>query len=120
MPIAFTCGGLNKRTQFQYEGNLDDGVIIYFPSGNIKIDHDFFMAIINHFKGKEILGGFSMTNPPPDGFGQWVKSNSKRLNRKGLTPRHGSFIAAVLRDMGFLQCRLAGSAVILKFNDQQA
>jgi hypothetical protein len=115
MPIIFTCGGSAKRTQFTYEGDFDNGVTIRFPSGDIRISHGFLRAAIDHFSGREVKGGFSMTNPTPGGFGQWVETNSGALNESPLTPRHGSFIAAILREMGYLQCRLDGNAVILEF-----
>lgn len=115
MPTIFTCGGPAKRTQFTYEGNFDNGVTIRFASGDTKICNDFMKAAVDHFRGREVMGGFSMTNPSPGGFGQWVEKHSRALNTTPLTPRHGSFIAAILQEMGYLQCRLDGNAVILKF-----
>ena len=115
MPTIFTCGGPAKRTKFSYEGDFDNGVTIKFASGDTRITHDLLKAAIDYFRGKDVKGGFSMTNPIPGGFGQWVESNSKALNATPLTPRHGSFIAAILREMGYLQSRLDGNAVILKF-----
>lgn len=108
MPIIFTCGGTTKRTEFAYDGDFDSGVIIKFASGNIEVSHTFLKASIDHFRGREVRGGFSMTNPTPGGFGQWIESKSKTLNMTPLTPRHGSFIAAILREMGYLHCRLDG------------
>jgi hypothetical protein len=115
MPTIFTCGGPAKRTQFTYEGDLDNGVTIQFASGATKITHGLLKAAIDYFRGREVKGGFSMTNPTPGGFGQWVATNSMALSATTLTPRHGSFIAAILREMGYLQSRLDGNAVILKF-----
>lgn len=115
MPTIFTCGGPAKRTQFTYEGDFDNGVTIKFVSGDTRITHDLLKAAIDYFRGKEVKGGFSMNNPISGGFGQWVESNSKFLNTTPLTPRHGSFISAILREMGYLQSRLDGNAVILKF-----
>ena len=34
MPTIFTCGGPAKRTEFTYDGDFDNGVIIKFASGN--------------------------------------------------------------------------------------
>ena len=115
MPTIFTCGGPAKRTRFTYEGNLENGVIIRFASGDIRVTQRLLKAAINFFRGKEVKGVFSMTNPTAGGFGQWVETNSNSLNSTSLTPRHGSFIAAILREMGYLQCRLDGNAVILEF-----
>ena len=115
MPTIFTCGGPAKRTQFTYEGDFDKGVTIKFASGDTRITHGLLKAAIDYLRGREVKGGFSMTNPTSGGFGQWVETNSKALNAIPLTPRHGSFIVAILREMGYLQCRLDGNAVILKF-----
>lgn len=115
MPTIFTCGGPARRTQFDYEGDFDNGVTIRFASGDTRISHGLLRAATDYFRGKEVKGGFSMTKPTPGGFGQWVESHSRTLNTTPLTPRHGSFIAAILRDMGYLQCHIDGNAVILEF-----
>ncbi len=82
----------------------------------MKVSHELLKAAIDQFKGKEIRGGFSMTNPTSGGFGEWVENKSKILNKTSLTPRHGSFVAAILQEEGYLKCALDGNAVILKFN----
>ncbi len=116
MQTIFTCGSSGQRTKFTYEGNIDNGVTLKFASGDIEISRDVFREAINQFRGKNIKGGFSMTNPIPGGFGFWVQNKSKELNNTSLTPRHGSFVAAILREEGYIQCTLDGNAVILKFN----
>jgi len=116
MPTIFTCGSPGRRTQFTYEGNIDNDVILKFPSGNIEISSKLLKEAINHFKGKVVRGGFSMTCPTPGGFGEWVQNESKILNKTSLTPRHGSFIAAILQKEGYLRSTLDGNTVILKFN----
>ena len=115
MPIIFTCGSPSKRTEFMYDGDINRGVTIKFASGNTEISHTLLNAVIDHFRGREVRGGFSMTNPTPGGFGQWIMNKSKSLNEIPLSPRHGSFLAAILRDLGYLDCHLDGNAVILKF-----
>lgn len=116
MPRIFTCGSPGMRTEFAYEGNIDNGVILKFTSGNVKVSHELLKAAIDQFKGKEIRGGFSMTNPTRSGFGEWVENKSKILNKTSLTPRHGSFVAAILHEESYLKCTLDGNAVVLKFN----
>jgi len=115
MPTIFTCGNPGKRTEFTYEGDIYTGVILKFTSGDKIVSAEFLRAASDEFRGKEIRGGFSMDNPPPDGFGAWVQDKSKKLNKTSLTPRHGSFIAAILQEAGLLSCRLEGNAVILTF-----
>ncbi len=115
MPTIKTCGGPHRATAFSYEGSMQGGFVIIFDSGNIPLAGEFLQAIITEFRGKTIRGGFKMDDPPPDGFGKWVQDNSNLLNGHFLTPRHASFIAAILRHEGYLNCRLDGNAVILDF-----
>ena len=56
-----------------------------------------------------------MTAPTSDGLGEWVQNNSRRLNKVSLTPRHASFIAAILVSEGKITSRLRGNAVYLHF-----
>jgi hypothetical protein len=114
MPTTRTCG---TGKQFIYQGSIDDGVVLQYRSCKVKVCSEFLKAIIDQFKGKVVKGGFSMTNPPIDGVGHWVLDNSKTLNVTPLSPRHGSHIAAILRDTGYLEANLDGNAVILKFVD---
>jgi len=116
MPTIFTCGGPGKSKTFTYEGDRESGVIIKYAYSPVEVSPLFLKAAIGHFKGKEVKGGFSMTDPPPGGFGYWVQNQSKTLNKTPLTPRHGSHIAAILREMGYLQCRTEGNTVIVTFN----
>jgi hypothetical protein len=67
------------------------------------------------FQGRRILGGFSETNPTPDGFGEWVRDNSNH-NSQPLTPRHASRIAAILVAERYAGSDRDGNAVIIKFD----
>jgi len=115
MPRIRTCGGPQRATEFSYEGSIQRGFVIFFDTANISLASEFLQAIITKFRGRSIRGGFKMDDPPPDGFGKWVQDTSKQLNGQSLTPRHASFIAAILRHEGFLNYRLDGNAVILDF-----
>lgn len=117
MPRIKTCGGPQRATEFSYEGSVRTGVVITFDKApSVTLTAAFFQAIITEFRGRSIRGGFKMDDPPPDGFGTWVQDNSAWLNNQSLTPRHASFIAAILRHEEYLNCRLEGNAVILVFN----
>lgn len=116
MPRTTTCGGFHRATEFSYQGSIKTGFVVNFDSGNISLAKAFLQAIINEFRGKTIRGGFKMDNPPAYSFGKWVQDNSDLLNGRQLSPRHASFIAAILRNEGYLNCRLDGNAVILDFN----
>jgi hypothetical protein len=112
--VIWTLGHYNKRTQFSYDGNVNVGVTLRFKA-NLFISAQFFHSILEHFTGKTVEGGFSMTNSPRDGYGYWVAENSSKLNGIRLTPRHASFIAAILAHEGFITSSLDGNAVILHF-----
>jgi len=109
-----TLGRPHRATEFNYGGNVDDGVTLLFK-GNPQISSDFFQAILVSFNGQTIPGGFNMTNPTPGGFGEWVNNNSVELNVQRLTPRHASFIAAILVHEGRIESELQGNAVYLHF-----
>jgi hypothetical protein len=49
------------------------------------------------------------------GFGEWVRKESSRLNSRKLTPRHGSFMAAILCSEAGVKPSLVGNTVVLKF-----
>ena len=115
MMRIITCGGSQRATEFSYEGSIQAGFVIMFDTANVSLTREFIQTIITEFRGRSIRGGFKMDDPPPDGFGKWVQDNSARLNSQSLTPRHASFIAAILRHDGYLNCRLEGNAVILDF-----
>ena len=114
MPRIETLGGTNKRTTFTYEGTVSDGVVLTSQS-NLPISSRVFETALKEFEGRTVRGGFSMTTPPPDGFGAWIQANSKALNRRKLTSRHGSFIAAILVHEGRIGHRRIGNAIFLEF-----
>jgi hypothetical protein len=111
---AFTLGSAGRKMRFTYTGNVPSGTTLDF-TGNPCISADFFQAILAKFDGLSVPGGFSMTNPKPGGLGEWVAKNSSRLNPVQLTPRHASFIAAILDHEGYISSSLDGNAVILHF-----
>ena len=114
MPTIWTLGSGGKRTQFEYTGTVADGVVLHF-SGNPRVSAEFFQAILDTFEGQTIPGGFSMTDPTPGGLGEWIRNNSPQLNPVPLTPRHGSFIAAILVREGRITSHLVGNGIKLTF-----
>ncbi len=114
MKKLFTLGHPSKCTEFTYRGSARDGVTLD-QTGAPRIDAAFFTAALAQFAGSDIKGGFSMTDPPRDGFGEWVLKNSPVLNSRALSPRHGSFMAAILCDEAGVLSRLEGLAVWLTF-----
>ena len=114
MQRATTLGGPSKRAAFDYDGDLDRGVVLQHKVP-VTIRPEFFVAIRRAFAGKTVVGGFSMTDPAPNGFGAWVQEHSLALNGSTLTPRHASFVAAVLLHEGAARHSLRGNAVYLHF-----
>ena len=114
MPRIWTLGAPNKKTQFDYSGSVDTGATLLF-NAKPRVSPEFFKAILGHFNGKTVPGGFSMTDPTPGGFSQWVEANSKELNDVSLSPRHASFIAAILVCEGFITSSLKGNSAFLHF-----
>jgi hypothetical protein len=113
MRTTTTCG---RVTLFTYSGSIEEGVVLHHNSGDVPVRAEFFNAILEKFRGRTVKGGFKMDDPPRDGFGCWVQEQSGALNRRQLTPRHGSFIAAVLRDAGYVECWMEERSVMLRFN----
>lgn len=79
------------------------------------VSRAFLQAILRRFRGQAVAGGFSMTHPTPRGLGEWVRDHSRNINLLSLTPRHASFIAAVLVHEGYITHTLKGNAVYLRF-----
>lgn len=114
MPKIWTLGSANRRTQFTYAGSVSTSVTLMF-TGKPYISSEFFRTVLARFKGSIVAGGFNMTDPTPGGLGQWVEKNSKRINSLSLSPRHASFIAAILVHEGLITSSLKGNAVYLHF-----
>ena len=112
MPTTTTCG---RAVPFNYSGSIEEGVTINHTSGDVPVRAEFFNSIIDQFRGQTVRGGFKMDDPPSNGLGWWVQEHSAAQNGRRLTPRHGSFIAAILRDAGVLECSMDGRSVVLKF-----
>lgn len=110
-----TCG--RNPTRFEYTGSVDEGVILHFDTGDANVSKKLFVDLLSNFaKRKDVKAGVSMTSPPSDGIGAWVQENSRKYNSGNqLTPRHASFIIAILLHEKKIECRLNGNAVIVDF-----
>jgi hypothetical protein len=117
MPKISTLGPPRKRTEFTYTGDTQTGVTLHFTSGKPRVSAEFFKAIIDEFRGRTVPGGFREDLPKPRGLGEWVENNSAKLNVIRLTPRHASFIAAILVHEGLITSSLRGNGVYLHFKD---
>lgn len=108
-----TLGSKGKRTWFEYQGNVKQGTTLSF-SGKPFISPKLYNAALRSFSNQTIKGGFSMTDPIPGGFGEWIRDNSSKYSRR-LTPRHGLFISAILVNEGYIRSSLIGNLIILHF-----
>lgn len=104
-----TCGN-NPRT-FLYNGDALHGVVIQHTNATYKVSHAVFSDLLDHFIGKIVPGGFSTTNPIPGGVGEYLSHQTIQP----LTPRHGSFICAILRHENFVTCRTEGNTIMVHF-----
>jgi len=109
-----TLGGGRKKKQFWYKGSVGIGVVLQ-QSGKPKIDAGFFQAALDYFSGKTVDGGFREDAAPQSSFGEWIEQASPRLNSRKLTPRHGSFMAAILCNEAGVQHSLKGNKIVLSF-----
>jgi hypothetical protein len=109
-----TLGPERRRTSFSYYGSTSIGVTLQ-QTGNPVIDAGFFEAALQHFAGREVKGGFKEDDPSSGGFGEWVQSTSAKSNSRKLTPRHASFMAAILCHEAGVESWLDGNAVWLRF-----
>jgi hypothetical protein len=105
MPTISTLSG---RAKFEYTLDGQGGFFIEY-TGRPHISREFILKIQSTFKNKTVPGGFNVTDPILGGFGEWIKNNSR------YTPRHGSHIAAVLKDLGIIKRSYDQKPIMLEF-----
>jgi hypothetical protein len=112
----WTLGPPKRRKEFCYSGSIQSGVVLD-QSGHPRIDARVFAEALKHFAGETVYGGFKEDDPTSGGLGEWLQRASPGLNSRRLTPRHGSFVAAILCAEGNVRHLLEGNAVVLHFPD---
>jgi len=105
MPVISTLSG---SSEFEYTPDGLGGFFIEY-TGRPHITKELIQKIQIAFENKSVPGGFSMTDPIPHGFGEWIQKNSS------FTPRHGSHIAAVLKEMGVIKGSIVKKSIMLQF-----
>lgn len=115
MPVCRTLGTPGRAVRFEYTGNVKQGVEIIYDSCTVKVSGSFFDHVLTQFRGKKVAGGFCVTNTPVNGFGNWIKQNSRR-NSQDLNPGNGSRVAAILVHEKYATSNRIGNAVFLTFN----
>lgn len=118
MPRIQTLSHPNRRTWFEYDGNVKTGVELR-QKVKTKIPPRLFTEALQHFAGQKVTGGFNMTDPASDGFGTWVAQHAKEFTGRTLTPRHASFIAAILVRETHVRASRKGNAVVLHFSSSR-
>ena len=109
MPTISTLSG---RTNFEYTLDGNGGFFIEY-TGRPHISKELIDKIKTAFRNKIVPGGFGMTDPMPDGFGEWIQDNSN------FSPKHGSHIAAVLKDLGIIKRSYGQRPIMLEFYSLQ-
>ena len=107
-------GAGKKKKPFSYKGSVRTGVVLQ-QSGKPKIDARFFLEALYHFSGRTVYGGFREDAAPRDSFGKWIEQSSPRFNSRKLTPRHGSFMAAILCNESGVRHSRKGNKIVLSF-----
>jgi len=74
-----------------------------------------FFAILEHFSGQSVIGGFDRDNPPEEGVGYFIQQYSSAKLQNSIPPLNGTHIIAILRDENFVTVRKDGSTVIVDF-----
>ena len=115
MPDATTLGGPGKAVTFDYTGSVREGIVIHYDYANVSVGRELLNLALTAFRGRRVPGGFAEDHPTPNGFGEWVRGNSKH-NSQPLTPRHASRIAAILVVEGYATSDREGNAVFIRFN----
>jgi len=105
MPIIQTLSG---SSEFKYTPDGAGGFFIEY-TGRPHITRELIQSIQTAFENKLVPGGFNMTDPTPNGFGEWIQENSP------FTPRHASHIAAVLKEMGVIRESIGKKPIMLQF-----
>lgn len=104
-----TCG--KNPTTFSYKGDAQHGVLIQHQRVSYEVIHKVFEDLLTQFAGRTIPGGFSMTAPISGGVGEYLSHQSIQA----LTPRHGSFICAILRHEKLVTCSMSGNSIMVHF-----
>jgi formylmethanofuran dehydrogenase subunit B len=114
-----TCGHPSKAKSFKYLGTVDCGVTILYPNaGPVNVPAAVFARIRYDLRGQSLAGGFDMQDAPAGGFGAWLNQTFPEYS-----PRHGSHIAAIMRDAGWVKCTVEntpGNPVCLSFPPWQS
>ncbi len=114
MKETTTAGG---RSSFKYTGNISEGFKLIFPSKPIFVHPEIITGLLEHFKGKTVLGGFHATLYPENSVGHYLRNYKTPTLNSSLSPVHGSHIIGVLRDLDLVTVGKDGSALIVKFHN---
>jgi len=100
---------------FKYEGDITTGVNLHFSKLSVCLPKELFNAVLSEFSGKKVLGGFSMTEPPAEGLGYFVREYGKNQLDRSISPRYASHLAAILRDEKLVDITKESRSTIICF-----
>lgn len=112
MKETTTAGG---KLPFSYKGNSQSGIQLIFSSYKMNIPGEVVSSMIEQYKGKSIIGGFDMKNPPSEGLGYFVRDYGKKQLDKFISPRYASHISAILRDEGLVEITKESRRIVVNF-----
>lgn len=108
-----TSGG---QRNFNYNGSLKRGYDLLFETGTVHIPAKLIFAILEKYIGKSVFGGFNMTDPEPDGLGEFIQQYSESNLERVIVPRYATHIAAILKDEEMLTISKREGKVFLDFS----
>ena len=105
-----------EQKTFSYEGTIQEGVTLIFDTGKIELPSQLFTAVLEEFKGRSVIGGFNMMDPPNDGIGFFITNYAENTLQRSISARCASHVIAILRDEGLVELSKEGKSIIVAFN----
>jgi hypothetical protein len=106
-----------EQTSFKWRV-VSTGIKVKHPSENSEyiIPWESFSAVQRQLiamaqANNPVTAGMSMTNPPEGSLGAWVKCQKLKTSVGNLTPRHLSFLGAILGRMGLIERISKGNSI---------
>ena len=87
------------RSQFNYEGSVEEGTIIYFGNNQnqqVTVTADHYNDLLAEFNGRLVAIGTSRDNPPAGSVGAWLQNNVTGV-------AIASYIGAILVSEGYAE-----------------
>lgn len=94
MPTIPTWKG---RSQFTYEGSVEEGTAIYFGQGRMtRVSASQYAALLQYFRNRDGISVGTSRNPPANTLGVWLNAN---VDRRAIA----SYVAPILIWEGYAE-----------------